>query len=343
MQHDEPYISRCLELASLGLGKIEPGALVGSVIVHKGKIISEGYYEKNGGNHAEINALNAIKDKSLLSDSSLYVSLEPCNHFGKTPPCTEAIIESGIKEVIICNLDSNPKVAGNGVKRLQEADIEVRYGILKQEGEYINRRFLHFHNFKKPYIILKWAESKDGYFAPNELIQKWITSEESKTLTHKWRTEEMAILVGRKTVQIDNPRLTARLWKGRHPLRLFIDRNLEISSMAHIYNNEASTWVFNSKKNESSDHLKFIKLDFTKEILSQIISELYRQEIQSLIVEGGVQTIESFISADLWDEARIISGSEKWEDGRKAPQINGKLLSEDNIASDTLKVILNTH
>lgn len=341
MHSDELYMRRCLDLASLGLGKIEPGALVGCVIVYEDRIISEGFYSKNGGDHAEIIALGKIEDPRILKESTLYVSLEPCNHHGKTPPCTEAIIASGIKDVVICNLDSNPKVAGTGIQRLETSGIKVRNGILSEEGKYINRRFLHFHKSKRPYIILKWAETRDGYFAPADLEQKWISSDESKALTHKWRSEEMAILVGRKTAMADNPRLTTRLWHGRNPVRLIIDKNLELDKDLNIYDGKSKTWIFNALKNEEQNQIKLIQLDFSKEILNQIMTKLYELEIQSIIIEGGRNTLDGFITEKLWDEARIFVSSELWGKGKTSPKIESKHIAEKPIGDDQLKIFVN--
>ena len=247
MKINEKYIRRCIELARNGLGTTYPNPLVGSVIVYDGKIIGEGWHKKSGESHAEVNAVKAVKDKSLLKKATIYVSLEPCSHFGKTPPCCDLIIKNNIPNVVIGTVDPNVKVAGNGIKKLIEAGIHVTVGVLEEECNALNKRFFTFHKKKRPFIVLKWAESQDGFIAPTEKLEKkpvWITNQYSRQLVHKWRTEEQAILVGTQTAIDDNPKLNARDWSGKNPIRLVIDQNNRIEKNNHIFDNQAVTIVF---------------------------------------------------------------------------------------------------
>ncbi|HRN45021.1 MAG TPA: bifunctional diaminohydroxyphosphoribosylaminopyrimidine deaminase/5-amino-6-(5-phosphoribosylamino)uracil reductase RibD, partial [Flavobacterium sp.] len=312
MKINEKYIRRCIELARNGLGTTYPNPLVGSVIVYDGKIIGEGWHKKSGESHAEVNAVKAVKDKSLLKKATIYVSLEPCSHFGKTPPCCDLIIKNNIPNVVIGTVDPNVKVAGNGIKKLIEAGIHVTVGVLEEECNALNKRFFTFHKKKRPFIVLKWAESQDGFIAPTEKLEKkpvWITNQYSRQLVHKWRTEEQAILVGTQTAIDDNPKLNARDWSGKNPIRLVIDQNNRIEKNNHIFDNQAVTIVFS----KSIDTIKkentiFEILDFEKNIAEQIVQILYQHQIQSVIIEGGRQTLQTFIDANLWDEARVFVG-----------------------------------
>lgn len=325
MKINEKYIRRCIELARNGLGTTYPNPLVGSVIVYDGKIIGEGWHKKSGESHAEVNAVKAVKDKSLLKKATIYVSLEPCSHFGKTPPCCDLIIKNNIPNVVIGTVDPNVKVAGNGIKKLIEAGIHVTVGVLEEECNALNKRFFTFHKKKRPFIVLKWAESQDGFIAPTEKLEKkpvWITNQYSRQLVHKWRTEEQAILVGTQTAIDDNPKLNARDWSGKNPIRLVIDQNNRIEKNNHIFDNQAVTIVFS----KSIDTIKkentiFEILDFEKNIAEQIVQILYQHQIQSVIIEGGRQTLQTFIDANLWDEARVFVGSIKFKEGTQAPTL----------------------
>jgi diaminohydroxyphosphoribosylaminopyrimidine deaminase/5-amino-6-(5-phosphoribosylamino)uracil reductase len=323
VKNNEKYIRRCIELAKNGLGTTYPNPMVGSVIVCEGKIIGEGWHKKSGEPHAEVNAVNAVKDKSLLKKSTIYVSLEPCSHFGKTPPCCNLIIENEIPNVVIGTVDSNVKVAGNGIKKLIEAGAKVSVGVLETECKELNKRFFTFHENKRPYVILKWAESQDGFIAPlTKLEQKpvWITNEFSRQLVHKWRSEEQAILVGTKTVVDDNPKLNVRDWIGENPTRIVLDPNNRISKESYVFDNQAKTIVFsNSSTAITKENCIFETIDFKKNIAQQILNTLYKHQIQSVIIEGGSQTLQTFIDENLWDEARVFIGNENFGIGIKAP------------------------
>ncbi len=345
MKTNEKYIRRCIELAKNGLGTTYPNPLVGSVIVHNGKIIGEGWHKKSGEPHAEVNAVNSVKDKSLLNKSTIYVSLEPCSHFGKTPPCCDLIIENGIPNVVIGTVDPNVKVAGKGIKKLIEAGANVTVGILEAECNELNKRFFTFHEKKRPYIILKWAESQDGFIAPltkSEQKPVWITNEFSRQLVHKWRSEEQAILVGTNTVLDDNPKLDVRDWTGNNPIRIVLDQNNRIPKASHIFNNQAKTIVFsNSTASNPKESGNFEVIDFGKNMATQIVDTLYKHQIQSVIIEGGRQTLQTFIDENLWDEARIFVGNNSFQNGIKAPIIALKNNTKHAVGNDTLIISRN--
>jgi diaminohydroxyphosphoribosylaminopyrimidine deaminase/5-amino-6-(5-phosphoribosylamino)uracil reductase len=344
----EKYISRCIELAKNGLGTTYPNPLVGSVIVYDGKIIGEGWHKKAGEPHAEVNAVNSVKDKTLLKKATIYVSLEPCSHFGKTPPCCDLIIKNGIPNIVIGTVDPNIKVAGNGIKKLIDAGAAVTVGILEKECKKLNKRFFTFHEKKRPYIILKWAESQDGFIAPSKIIRNeqkpfWITNEFSRQLTHKWRSEEQAILVGTNTVIDDNPRLDVRDWSGNNPIRIVLDKNNRIQNDSHVFDNQTETIILcQSITSINSENTIFERIDFDKNIAPQIIEVLYKHKIQSLIIEGGRQTLQTFIDENLWDEARIFVGNESLENGTKAPIVVMKNIEKHTIENDEL-IILSNH
>ena len=337
---DEIFMSRCIQIASNGLGTTYPNPFVGSVIVHNNKIIGEGFTSKYGGPHAEVNAINSVKDKELLKESTLYVTLEPCSHFGKTPPCANLIIEKEIPKVVIGTLDPFAKVNGQGYLRLLKNGIDVRLGVLEKECLALNKRFITFHEKKRPYIILKWAQTEDGYMGRDD-VQKWITNQYSKQLVHKWRTEEQAILVGKNTTLIDNPQLNTRLWEGNNPVRIAIDKNLAIPQSFHLYDQTQQTVIFNSIENSEQENLKLVQLDFSTEIVPQILNYLYEANIQSLIIEGGSATIQRFINLNLWDEARILSSDTIWNDGILAPRLKGTRTEKFRFLNDELVIFEN--
>jgi len=345
MDNHEQYIARCIELAKNGFGTTYPNPMVGSVIVYNGEIIGEGWHQKAGEPHAEVNAIQSVKDPSLLDKATIYVSLEPCSHFGKTPPCCDLIIKNKIPNVVIGTVDSNIKVAGNGIKRLQEAGANVIVGILEKECYEFNRRFFTFHEKKRPYIILKWAQTLDSFIAPlekEELKPVWITSIQSRQLVHKWRTEEQAILVGTQTVIDDNPQLNARDWEGNNPIRIVIDQRNRIPKTAHVFDNQTKTIVFSSNKSTLSlENTIFEVIDFQQNIAPQIIDKLYQHQIQSVIIEGGSQTLQTFIDANLWDEARVFIGNSTFGTGKKAPVLNTTLSTKEKIGTDELLIIRN--
>ena len=326
---DEKFMQKCIELAERGAGNVAPNPMVGAVIVCDGKIIGEGYHEKFGKAHAEGNAINSVKDKSLLKKSTLYVNLEPCSHFGKTPPCSLKIIEHKIPKVVIGNIDPFPKVQGGGIKMLRENGVEVVTDILQNECTELNKRFFTFHEKKRPYIILKWAESADKFIdvcrTDNNTKPIKISNEETSQLNHKLRTEESAIMVGTRTALLDNPKLVACLAAGKNPVRIVIDRALKIPKTFNLFDEKAKTLIFTEQNAVSYNNIEYIKIDFSKNILPQILDELYRQNLLSVIVEGGTELLNSFISQHLWDEARIETNSVlHLEEGVKVPEFDRK-------------------
>ncbi|MEN9981992.1 MAG: hypothetical protein RL542_1779 [Bacteroidota bacterium] len=345
MNIHEHYIARCIELAKNGFGTTYPNPMVGSVIVYNGQIIGEGWHKKAGEPHAEVNAIRSVKDRSLLDKATIYVSLEPCSHFGKTPPCCDLIIENKIPNVVIGTVDSNIKVAGKGIKRLREAGANVIVGVLEDECYELNQRFFTFHEKKRPYIILKWAQTQDGFIAPLEKKEQkpvWITNSYSRQLVHKWRTEEQAILVGTQTVIDDNPQLNARDWDGNNPIRIIIDQNNRIPRTSYVFDNQAKNILFSKNKTLiSSENCIFEVIDFQQNIAQQIIDKLYEHQIQSVIIEGGAQTLQTFIDANLWDEARIFTGNIEFGNGIKAPILNQIPYKKEEIATDELLIIRN--
>jgi diaminohydroxyphosphoribosylaminopyrimidine deaminase/5-amino-6-(5-phosphoribosylamino)uracil reductase len=334
----EQFMQRCLDLAARGLGQVAPNPMVGCVITVDDVVIGEGFHQKYGEAHAEVNAINSVADQSLLSKATLYVSLEPCSHHGKTPPCADLIIAKKIPHVVIGSNDPNPLVAGNGIKKLKDAGVEVITGVLKTEADFLNRRFITFHTEKRPYLILKWGQSSDGFMALNEPRQFWFTNSEAKKLMHKWRTEENGILVGRNTVAVDNCELTARLWQGTNPVRMVIDRHLALDNHFKIFNAEAQTLVFNEKENAVIGNVHRIKIDFAAPVIPQILSELYRRQIQSVTVEGGPATLHEFISTGNWDEARVFTSAHILKEGKAAPKLNSSPAEEITIADNVLKI-----
>jgi diaminohydroxyphosphoribosylaminopyrimidine deaminase/5-amino-6-(5-phosphoribosylamino)uracil reductase len=323
---------RCFELAVRGAGSVAPNPMVGAVIVYDNKIIGEGFHEKYGQAHAEPNAINSVNDSSLLKKSTLYVNLEPCSHIGKTPPCAALIIEKQIPRVVIANGDPNPKVAGRGIRMLQEAGIEVVTGVLEQEGRELNRRFFCFHEKHRPYIILKWAQSSDGFIDKlrNDRHSSPVqfSTPETQQLNQQLRTEEAAILVGTHTVLLDNPRLTNRSGMGKNPLRIAIDRNGKIPADFHLLDDSIDTLIFTEKHRENTIHTEFLQLDFSKNIIPQLLAELHRRNILSLVVEGGAKLLQSFISDGLWDEARVETAPIQLQQGVSAPQLAQNSLTE---------------
>ena len=343
MNH-EHYIKRCLEISKLGIGTTRPNPSVGAVLVVDDRIIGEGFTSPYGGNHAEVNAISTVRDSSLLATATMYVTLEPCSHFGKTPPCADLIIKSEIKKVVIGCIDSNVLVAGKGVERLQNAGCEVIVGVLEKECKAHHKRFFTFQTKKRPFIILKWAQTLDAYVAPkNRATQApvWITKEVSRQLVHKWRSEEQAILVGTTTVLDDNPGLDVRYWNGENPVRIVIDKELKISTNLKVYDGSVKTIFINGRSTSVKGAIFFEKINFLKPIAIQICAVLFKHNIQSLIVEGGTKTIQTFIDENLWDEARVFSGEVHFNDGVNAPKFDVIPTNKENIKGDTLKTYLN--
>lgn len=340
-------MQRCIELAALGAGSVSPNPMVGAVIVHEGHIIGEGYHRQYGHAHAEVNAINQVlahfdDAKKLLKNSTIYVSLEPCAHYGKTPPCADLIIKHQIPKVVVGCRDPFDQVNGKGIEKLMAEGIEVINGVLEAECQWLNRGFFTRVQKKRPYIILKWAQTSDGFFAPADKSQFWITGDESRRLVHKWRSEEDAILIGKNTAQTDNPQLNLRHWMGKAPKRVVIDRKLELSHELNIYDQSVETLIFNEIKTDIDIKIKYIALeDFDRFVPQYILFQLYLQDIQSVIIEGGAHTLNSFIEEGLWDEARIFTGKAVLEQGIKAPYITGILGEELLLGTDRLKLLFN--
>lgn len=345
MKAPEKYIRRCIELAKNGLGTTYPNPMVGSVIVYEDRIIGEGWHQKAGEPHAEVNAVNSVKDKSLLEKATIYVSLEPCSHFGKTPPCCDLIIQHKIPNVVIGTVDPNEKVAGRGIKKLIEAGANVSVGFLEAECNELNKRFFTFHQKKRPYIILKWAETSDGFIAPKERLETkpvWITNQYSRQLVHKWRSEEQAILVGTQTVLEDNPKLDVRDWTGNSPVRVVLDQNNRIPKSYNVLDNQVKTIVICQTKTAiDKENTIFEVIDFKENITRQITEVLYKHQIQSLIVEGGQKTLATFIKENLWDEARIFTGNTIFTSGTKAPTFIKTQFEKYRIDNDELIITKN--
>ena len=343
MNTHETYMKRCLELAQNGLGSTSPNPMVGAVIVHNGKIIGEGWHRKAGEPHAEPNAINSVKNPELLKESTIYVSLEPCSHFGKTPPCTDLILEKEIPNIVIGIMDPFAKVCGNGINKLKQHGRNVTVGVLEKECEEINKRFFTYQKDNRPYIILKWAETKDGFIdiirnENSENTPTWISNKHSQQLVHKWRSEEDAILVGTNTAIKDNPKLNVRTWTGKNPIRVVLDRTLRIPENYSLFDDTVKTIVVTEVKKANTKKTFYESIDFSSEtFIDKLIMVLTKHQIQSIIIEGGNMTLQSFIDKGLWDEARIFVGQNTFKEGIKAPKITGKLLSEINIDGDILK------
>ncbi len=322
----------------LGAGHVSPNPMVGSVIVHENRIIGEGWHQAYGGPHAEVNALNSLSDKTLLKNSTVYVTLEPCSHFGKTPPCSDLLIENNVGKVVIANIDTNPVVNGGGVHKLRAAGIEVITGILDKRGRELNKRFFTFMEKKRPYIILKWAETSDGFIARKNFDSKWISDEFSRQLVHKLRAHEDAVLVGMRTAQLDNPELSVRDWTGRNPMRVVVDRFLKLSQTLNLFDGSQKTLVYNVLRHDESSDLSLIRVD-EENFLTNLLHDLYKRNIQSVVVEGGAQTLQAFISAELWDEALVFISPQNFHDGISAPAISGVVESIAKLKNDWLKIV----
>ncbi len=339
LQHHHPeniFMQRAFDLALNGAGYVSPNPLVGCVIVHKGTIIGEGYHKKFGEAHAEVNAVNSVGDKSLLRESTVYVTLEPCSHFGKTPPCADLLVRHEVRKVVIANVDSNPLVGGKGIARLKAASIEVVTGVMEGEGRNLNKRFFTFIEQKRPYIILKWAQTSDGFIARSDFDSKWISNDLSRQLVHRWRAEEAAILVGKNTALYDDPQLNVRHWTGPDPVRLILDRNLSLPSHLKIFTDQRRTIVYNLHKTVSEGNVEYVKLD-NDSFIQGLLQNLYERGLQSVIIEGGSKTLSEFIETNLWDEVRVFTSPTRFGSGIAAPKISGRIVSEENIDTDVLR------
>ncbi len=346
MNIHEKYIKRCIELAQNGLGRTYPNPLVGSVIVHKDKIIGEGWHHKAGEAHAEVNAINSVKDQELLKSSTIYVNLEPCSHFGKTPPCSDLIIDRNIGQVVIGTMDPFARVSGRGIKKLLEAGCKVKVGVLEKECLELNKRFFTFHRKQRPYIILKWAETSDGFIAPKIKDSNrpvWITNKYSGELVHKWRSQEASILVGTNTVFNDNPSLNVRNWTGNDPVKVIIDKDLKIPDTFAVLNSKQKTIVLCREKpvQSSGENLLYEEVKFSENITQEICRVLFQNGLQSVIIEGGAHTLKQFIDSGIWDEARVFEGQSVFGEGTKAPILSGKTPLETVIQGDRLKIFKN--
>lgn len=328
---EEKYMRRCIQLAQNGLCNAAPNPMVGAVIVCDGKIIGEGYHVRCGEAHAEVNAIRSVKDTSLLKRSTIYVSLEPCSHYGKTPPCADLIIEKQIPRIVIGCQDPFAKVAGRGIQKLRDAGREVIVGVLEEECRHLIRRFITFHTLHRPYITLKWAESADEFIDLHRDGGKPVILSNALTsmLVHKRRAEHAAILVGTRTAKLDNPSLSVRNWYGRSPVRLVIDRELCLPATLHLFDGSTPTLVFTGQPHAALPNVEYLPVDFKRNILPQIMQILYERNLQSLLIEGGSFLLQSFIDAGLWDEAYVEESPVRLVSGVKAPEINDKISYAD--------------
>lgn len=323
MTKDEKYIRRCIQLARNGMCNAAPNPMVGAVIVHNDRIIGEGYHARCGEGHAEANAIRSVKDESLLQESTIYVSLEPCSHYGKTPPCADLIIRKGIPRVVVGCVDPFSLVSGRGIQKLKDAGIDVKVGVLEAECRQLIKRFVTFNTQQRPYITLKWAESADGFIDINrEEGQPVVLSTPITSMyVHKQRAEHHAILVGRRTALLDNPSLTTRNWYGKNPVRLVIDKELTLPTSLKLFDGSAPTWIFTAQDKASTSQVIYFKLDFSRSILPQILQKLYENKLQALLVEGGSRLLQSFIDEGLWDEIYTEHSAKVLENGVKEPVI----------------------
>ncbi|WP_439488583.1 bifunctional diaminohydroxyphosphoribosylaminopyrimidine deaminase/5-amino-6-(5-phosphoribosylamino)uracil reductase RibD [Algoriphagus sp.] len=337
MATDSLYMRRALELAELGRGNVSPNPMVGCVIEHQDRIIGEGYHQEYGKAHAEVNAVEAVKNQELLAESTVYVTLEPCAHFGKTPPCANLLVEKKVKKVVIAAFDTNPLVGGKGIQILRDAGIEVEIGLLEAEARIQNKRFFTQIEKKRPYVILKWAQTLDGYVAREDYSSKWITNASSRQLVHKWRAEEDAIMVGKNTAKYDDPALNVRDWVGKNPLRIVIDSNLELPNSLKLFDEAVPTLCFNSQKSEKKGTLEYVKMSSDFQI-EDILAELQQRKTQSVIVEGGSYLLNRFLKSELWDEARVFTSRNKFVQGIQAPFVPVPVSETIEILDDTLRI-----
>lgn len=331
-------MQRALELATLGRGQVSPNPMVGCVIVHDRRIIGEGWHQRYGEAHAERNAILSVRpdDTYLLPESTAYVTLEPCSHYGKQPPCADLLIEKRIGRVVCCNDDPNPLVAGQGFAKLQAAGIDVKTGILAGQGRELNARFFTYIEQKRPYVILKWAETSDGFIAGEDGRPVKISGDLSHRLVHRWRSEEDAIMVGTNTARTDNPRLNVRLVPGRNPTRIVIDKQLQLAKGLNVFDNSQPTLGYNFIKTETVGQTSYVQLSVDKPFLSQLLDDLRQRNIQSVIVEGGTTLLQSFLETGFWDEMRVFRSLRMLGNGVKAPSVRGKLVSRERVGEDEL-------
>ncbi len=345
MQEQEVYMRRCLELAQLGMGTVSPNPMVGALLVHEGRVIAENYHQQFGGPHAEVLVIEEVLSKygrgapALFRNSTMYVSLEPCAHYGKTPPCAKLLAEHQLREVVVACRDPFDRVNGRGIAMMEEAGIRVTEGILAEASHWLNRRFTTRVSRQRPYVILKWAQTSDGYIAPADGTQRWITGAEVKQLVHRWRSEEDAVLVGTRTALADNPQLNVREWQGRNPKRVLIDRDLAVGPTAHLLDGRVETIVFNATRADWVGNTKYIALEnFDWYLAQNILFQLYLMDVQSVIVEGGRKTLDRFIDAGLWDEARVFTSPQVWGTGIPAPIVHAAKASSLPVGADRLHI-----
>lgn len=338
MDNHEIYMHHCLELAKLGAGTVAPNPMVGAVVVYQGKIIGEGYHEQFGKQHAEVNCIESVKHKHLIEQSTLYVSLEPCAHFGKTPPCVDLILQHQIKKVVVGSVDPFAQVDGKGIEKLKTAGVEVVTGVLKNQCTELNKRFFTFHTKQRPYIILKWAQSANQKIAKADKSRVHISNDFTNRLVHKWRSEEQAIMVGTTTAMVDDPALNVRLWNGKNPVRLVLDLDLKLPSTLKVLTTQQETVVFNLFKQQEEKNLLFYKIEKKDEVIKQILAACYKLNIQSVLVEGGSRLLQTFIDKNLWDEARVIQNNELIiSGGLNAPELkNQTVTTTENLFSDMI-------
>jgi diaminohydroxyphosphoribosylaminopyrimidine deaminase / 5-amino-6-(5-phosphoribosylamino)uracil reductase len=340
MSLDEMYMRRALELAQKGLGSVSPNPMVGCVIVHGGTVIGEGYHQQYGGPHAEPNAVVSVKNQDLLTESTVYVTLEPCAHWGKTPPCANLLVEKKVKKVVIGALDTNPLVAGKGIRILQEAGIEVASGILEKEIRFQNRRFFCYIEKQRPYIVLKWAQTADGFIARKNFDSKWISNTLSRQLVHRWRAEEDGIMVATNTARHDDPQLNVRDWEGRNPTRIVLDRHHSLEQNLKLFDQSQTTICYTAEYSEERENLEFVALGEKFE-LEAVLKDLYVRKIQSIIVEGGAKLLQSFIDQNLWDEARVFRSDTVFGEGIEAPQFSGRILEKNQMTGNEVTIFKN--
>jgi diaminohydroxyphosphoribosylaminopyrimidine deaminase/5-amino-6-(5-phosphoribosylamino)uracil reductase len=358
MKMDEKYMARCLELAAKGAGSTAPNPMVGCVIVHEERIIGEGYHRAVGEAHAEVNAIASVKDPRLLASSTLYVNLEPCSYHGRTPPCSDLIVEKKIPRVVVGVPDPNPLVAGNGLRHLEKKGVEVAEGILEKECHDLNIRFITFHQKKRPWVVLKWAQSEDGFIdrvrkAGEPAGVNWITGTSSRQLVHKWRSEEQAVMVGTGTALADDPELTVRDWNGKNPLRIVIDRGGKLPGALKLFNDDADTLVLTSdpppskyaersSRGGDGGRVRVVPVPGGEDYISFILKQLHEMDIISLMVEGGTALLNSFIRSGTWDEARVFTGKMEFGNGLPAPVLEGEPVVEARSGEDLIRVYRNS-
>lgn len=345
MDTHEVYMHRCLELAKLAAGRVAPNPMVGSVLVYNGQIIGEGFHEMYGGPHAEVNCIQSVKSEHLhlIAESTLYVSLEPCAHYGKTPPCVNLILEKQIPHVVIGTRDPFKEVNGRGIEKLKAAGVQVTVGVLQEAAQLLNKRFFIFHTMQRPFIVLKWAQSLNQKIAKEDRSRVLISNPISNRLVHKWRSEEVAIMVGRTTAQMDDPALTTRLWPGKSPVRIVLDRTLSLPNNLKLLTDAGTTIVFNTKQDKQDVAIRYIQISDYEPYLDQVMQSLYLLNIQSILIEGGATLLNSFIEEGLWDEARVITNNTLFIDnGLAAPALSNALLEkQDDLLNDSIHYYIN--